>query len=325
MTVAEPVTAGSLGAFPAAKLPMLLDDDTCAALLPARDPRAHKGSHGTLVCLAGSLDYAGAGLLTALAAARVGTGLVTLAVQASLQPVFAGRVPEVTTLGLAEDGGDLVDGEAQRQIVARGATALVIGPGLRESAGSGRLVRRLVEGDGPPAVVDGGALNLLAVDADWSATAVGGRLVLTPHPGEFGRLTGRPVGDDDAERAARCAAAAADLGQVVVLKGAHTVISAPDGRSAMAPFENAALATAGTGDVLAGTIGGLLAQGLAPFEAACLGVYLHGAAGERLRDRLGEAGPLASDLPLEIALVRRSLAARRERRGGPVGFAPKAR
>jgi NAD(P)H-hydrate epimerase len=319
------MTAAPPSAAPVAGLPALLDDATCAALLPARDPRAHKGSHGTLVCLAGSLDYAGAGLLAALAAARVGTGLVTLAVTASLQSVFAGRVPEVVTLGLAEDGGDVVDGEAQRQIAARGADALVIGPGLRESAGVGRLVRRLVEGDGPPAVVDGGALNLLAADAGWVTTAGAARLVLTPHPGEFGRLTGRPVGDDDAERAARCAAAAADLGQTIVLKGAHTVVCAPDGRSAMAPFENAALASAGTGDVLAGTIGGLLAQGLAPFAAACLGVYLHGAAGERVRDRLGDAGPLASDLPLEIALVRRSLSLLRERRGGPVGFAPKGR
>ncbi|HEY7599878.1 MAG TPA: NAD(P)H-hydrate dehydratase, partial [Candidatus Limnocylindrales bacterium] len=100
---------------------------------------------------------------------------------------------------------------------------------------------------------------------------------------------------------------------------------APDGRAAVAPFENPALASAGTGDVLAGTIGGLLAQGLAPFEAACAGVYLHGAAGARVRERLGDSGLLASDLPLEIALVRRQLAGLREGRGAAVGFAPRSR
>jgi NAD(P)H-hydrate epimerase len=172
-------------------------------------------------------------------------------------------------------------------------------------------------------VLDGGALNLLAAERAWAAAAEPGRFVLTPHPGEFGRLTGRDVADDDGERAARCAEAARDFGQVVVLKGAHTVICAPDGRAAVAPFENPALASAGTGDVLAGTIGGLLAQGLAPFDAACLGVYLHGAAAERVRERLGDAGLLASDLPLEIALVRRQLAALRDRRGAPVGFTPR--
>ena len=328
MAVAEPMTTPSAAgrgqmAPTVGGRPTLLDDATCAALLPERRPRAHKGSHGTLVCVAGALDYAGAGLLTALAAARAGTGLVVLAVPASLQPVVAGRVPEIVTLGLPEEGDDVAAGPALAAIAGRSADALVIGPGLRESDGFGRIVRGLVDGAGPVAVLDGGALNLLATQAGWAAGAASGRFVLTPHPGEFARLTGREVADDDTERATRCAEAARELGQVVVLKGAHTVICAPDGRSAMAPFENPALATAGTGDVLAGTIGGLLAQGLAPFEAACLAVYLHGAAGERVRDRLGDAGLLASDLPLEIALVRRSLAALRDRRGGPVGFAPK--
>jgi NAD(P)H-hydrate epimerase len=296
---------------------MLLDDEACAALLPARQPRAHKGSHGTLLCLAGSLDYAGAALLTALAAARAGTGLVVLAVPASLQPVVAGRVPEVVTLGLPEEGGDIADGPARAAIGGRAAAALVIGPGVRESEGYRRLVRSLVEGSGPPAVLDGGALNLLARDAGWMTTAGRDRFVLTPHPGEFGRLTGRPVSDEDDERTERCARAAAELGQVVVLKGARTVICAPDGRAAVAPFENPALATAGTGDVLAGTIGGLLAQGVAPFGAACLGVYLHGAAGERVRARLGDAGLLASDLPLEVAHARHRLAQLRDRPVSP--------
>ena len=152
---------------------------------------------------------------------------------------------------------------------------------------------------------------LLAREPGWHASATPGRLVLTPHPGEFERLTGMPPTDDDEQRQQSCAQAARELRQVVVLKGARTVIADPDGALSVAPFENPALASAGTGDVLAGTIGGLFAQGVAAFDAARLGVYLHAVAGERVRDRMGDAGLLASDLPVEIALARRALQALR--------------
>ena len=128
---------------------------------------------------------------------------------------------------------------------------------------------------------------------------------------------------DDAARAGVAAAAAHAWDQVVLLKGARTIIAAPDGRLARAPFENPALASGGTGDVLSGTVGALLAQGLAPFEAACLGAYLHGAAGEAIRDRFGDAGLLASDLPDEVARARRRLSAVRDREapgGRQLGF-----
>jgi NAD(P)H-hydrate epimerase len=155
--------------------------------------------------------------------------------------------------------------------------------------------------------------------------------VLTPHSGEFARLRASSgvepgsdgdLDEDDAARAAATRDAAMAWGQVVVLKGARTVIAAPDGEVAVAPFENPALASGGTGDVLSGVIGSLLAQGLAPFDAARLGVYLHGAAGETVRDRLGDAGLLAGDLPDAVALARRRLAAIAARRGGTkrVGF-----
>jgi ADP-dependent NAD(P)H-hydrate dehydratase / NAD(P)H-hydrate epimerase len=280
-----------------------LDEARAAQLLPHRWRRAHKGTHGRLVCVAGSLDYAGAALLCGLGAARLGTGLVTLAVPADLQPIFAGRVPELTTLGLDADADTALD-----QIDARSPAAIVVGPGLAEGEAQAALVSRLLVRGGQ-LVLDGGALNLLARSGEWWSDARA-TCVLTPHPGEFARLDGRPVGDADDERAARAAAAAARFGQVVVLKGARTVVGAADGRLAVAPFENPALAVAGTGDVLAGAIGGLMAQGLEPFDAACLGVFLHGAAADRLARRLGDSGLLASDLPLEMALVRRDLAAR---------------
>lgn len=288
--------------------PIRLDADRCRALVPRRDPDGHKGTFGTVVCVCGSLDYAGAALLAGTAAARAGAGLVVLAVPLSLQPLFAGRVPELVTLGLPEvaDGTDIDARESGHALKTKQADALVVGCGLRESEGYRSLVTGLLARDGPPMVVDGGALNLLARSGEWWQGARR-ECVLTPHPGEFARLSGGGVGPADDERLARAAEAASRFGQVVVLKGARTVVATPDGRTAVAPFANAALATAGSGDVLAGTIGALLAQGVAPFEAACLGVFLHGRAGECLSERLGNAGLLASDLPLEIALARHEL------------------
>jgi NAD(P)H-hydrate epimerase len=312
-----------------------LDDVASAQLLPARDGGSHKGTHGTLLCLCGSLDYAGAALLAAGSAARAGAGLVALAVPASLQPLFAGRVLEAITLGLPETGGgDFDAGPAFEVLTARHADALLCGSGWSETPGHERLLLALLRQPGrdpdaasregpPPMVIDGSALNILARTPDWWV-GVARPCVLTPHPGEFARLAGHAITADDAERRATAVEAAERFGQVVILKGARTVVAAPGGRLAVAPFENAALATAGTGDVLAGTIGALLAQRLAPFDAACLGVYLHGAAAERLRDRFGNAGLIASDLLPEIPAVRRRLAELRDRPQHRVGFASRA-
>jgi hydroxyethylthiazole kinase-like uncharacterized protein yjeF len=288
---------------------LLLDAEYCAGLIPVRDPAGHKGTFGTVICVAGSLDYAGAGLLTATAAARAGAGLVALAVPASLQRVFAGRVPEVITIPLPEleDGADVNPETARAEILDRQPDALVLGPGLRESEAFRRLIDGLLTWPGSPAVVDGGALNLLSETEQWSAD-VRRACVLTPHPGEFARLTGSAVGPDEEERRSRCLEAARRFRQVVVLKGAGTVIADPDGRVALAPFANPALATAGSGDVLAGLIGGLLAQRVPVFDAACLGVFLHGEAADQISERLGDSGLLASDLPYEIALARAELA-----------------
>jgi NAD(P)H-hydrate epimerase len=289
--------------------PLLLDDATVAAWLPLRDPRGHKGSNGRLICVCGSREYAGAGLLVAMAAIRAGAGLVYLAVPSSIQWAFAGRVPEVVTLGLAEtDDGEIDAAAAGHAFKGRQPTALVFGSGIAEGDGYFDLLAGLLERKGPPMVIDGGGLNLLATRHDL-AKGAGRPCVLTPHPGEFARLTGLEVSNDDGVRLSRATDAARELGQVVVLKGAGTVIAAPDGRAARATFVNPALSTAGTGDVLAGTIGALLAQGVEPFEAACLGVYLHGMAAAAISERLGDSGLVASDLPYEIALARHRLAA----------------
>jgi ADP-dependent NAD(P)H-hydrate dehydratase / NAD(P)H-hydrate epimerase len=289
-----------------------IDAATCAALLPKRPADGHKGSFGTLLCVCGSLDYAGAALLAGVGAARAGAGLVILAVPAALQPVIAGRVPELVTVALPEQpagrGADSL--EATSLIEARTPDALVVGCGMAENEGNRELVLRLLAAPGPPLVLDGGALNLLARSGRWWAASQRD-VVLTPHPGEFARIMGTPAGATDDAREASARAAAERFGKVVALKGAHTVIAAPEGKVAISPFTNAALATAGSGDVLAGTIGSLMAQRVAPFDAARLGVWLHGRAGQRISERLGDSGLLASDLPYEIAVARHELAASR--------------
>jgi NAD(P)H-hydrate epimerase len=317
--------------------PDLMDDRAAAALLPERPARAHKGTFGKVLVIAGSLDYAGAALLVCRAAGRAGAGLVTLAVPESLQPLFAAKVVEATTMALPEDDVEEVDPEpAIARILDHEHDAIVAGPGLRPGLATAELVRLLLavpDADQAPVpmVLDAEALRSMATLGAWWTGAVR-PCVLTPHPGEFERLregasmepadAGDLSGDDAARRAAASAAAIA-WSQVVVLKGARTVIAEPDGTVTVAPFENPALASGGTGDVLAGIIGALLAQGLAPGPAARLGVYLHGTAGDVVRERLGDAGLLASDLPDAVPLVRKRLAVigERGRSGKRVGFA----
>jgi hydroxyethylthiazole kinase-like uncharacterized protein yjeF len=328
---------------PAKDGPPVLDDATIAALLPERGVRGHKGTFGKLLVLAGSLNYAGAAWLVVRAAGRAGAGLITLAVPESLQPLFAARMVEATTMALPEDDVEEIEPEdALARILDHSHDALVVGPGLRPGLATTELIQLLLatpEEDpsesehrdaaasaapAAPVLLDAEALRSLAsVEGWWEA--VRRRAVLTPHSGEFARLrtaSGRDpdadgdLNDDDAARAIATADAAREWRQVVVLKGARTVIASPDGEIAVAPFENPALASGGTGDVLSGTIGSLLAQGLAPFTAARVGVYLHGLAGEAVRQRIGDAGLLASDLPDEIAFARRRLAAIATRAAG---------
>jgi len=218
-----------------------LDDDLAATLLPERPKRGHKGSFGRLLVIAGSLDYAGAALLVCRAAGRAGAGLVTLAVPESLQPLFAAKVIEATTMALPEDDLEEIDPEsALARILDHEHDALVVGPGLRPGLATAELVRELIAApdaaDRAPIVLDAEALRSLAtMDAWWE----GGRrpAVLTPHAGEFARLRAGSgdraaddgdLADDDDARLAAALDAAATWRSVVVLKGARTVIAAPD-------------------------------------------------------------------------------------------------
>lgn len=303
----------------------LLTSDQARALLPARPVEAHKGTFGKAMVVAGSLHYPGAAALACAGAARVGAGLVTLAAGRTVLGM-GGRGPEVTLLPLPEGEWGAIGPNAVEELGKQleGYAALLIGPGLGQADPTRQFIQRLLgleqpkqrgrvgflsggapapaEGgkplDLPPTVLDADGLNLLAAIEDWPEHLPKGRLVFTPHPGEMRRLLKVEELPDDL--VATAADAAQRWGQVVVLKGATTIIAGPDGRTLVHDGANPALATAGTGDVLAGAVAGLLAQGLAPFDAAALGVYLHAAAGARVREALGDSGALASDLLTEL-------------------------
>lgn len=284
-----------------------LDAATVARLLPSRSSGAHKFDFGVVAAVAGSLDYAGAAYMTALGAARAGAGMVALAVPDSLRPIFAGRLPEAILTSLPEAAPGVVDADAAAAaVVEREPAAIVFGPGLKETDDYRQMLLVLLRTSDVPIVIDAGALAMLGDAAQWWV-GVRSQCVLTPHAGEFRRITGEAAEPTDEGRLAACVNAAQRFGQVVVLKGPRTVIAAPDGAAAVAPFSNALLATAGSGDVMAGFMAGLMSQGAQPFDAARAAVHLHGRAGERISERLGDAGLLATELALEMALERSAI------------------
>jgi len=278
--------------------------------LPVRPFGANKGTFGRVLVVAGSKRYVGAARLAALGALRAGGGLVALACPAGVQPLVASGLTEATYLPLPDAGGVLAPEAAVE--VARalpGYDALLLGPGLGQGAAQDAFVRQLLcslPADGPKVLIDADGLNALARLPRWWER-IQPPCVLTPHPGEHARLTRRPIAEVQTDRLSAARAAARRWGQTVVLKGAYTVVAAADGRAGVNPYANPALASAGTGDVLAGAVAGLLAQGLAPFEAACCGAYLHAAAAEGLRGDLGDAGLLAGDLLPELPRTLREL------------------
>src|SRR5437870_3042386 len=275
-----------------------------AVILPDRPRDAHKGTFGTVVVLAGSLGFTGAAYLASTAAARTGAGLVRLLVADTIYPILAAKCTEVMATPVQEVAPGAVGHAAYdsvlRQLAA--AEAGVVGPGLGRDSSTWRLVVDLALHAKCPLVIDADGLNALA-DSQRSRGKLGKTRVLTPHPGELARLTGKTADAINADRTAAARKAAKEWGAIGVLKGAHTVVAHPDGRTSEDPHEVPALASGGTGDVLSGIIGGLIAQGSEPYAAAVTGVYVHAAAGRRISERLGDSGLLASDLLLEIPLV----------------------
>ena len=315
-------------------IPPGLDDDlrtevlerrAAKALLPQRAPDAHKGTFGTLLVVAGSGRYPGAAALAALAGYRAGAGLVTLAAPQSIIYHLIAAAPEVTLLPLpdADHLGEIGPDALPVVREALGsATALAVGCGLGTAEGTGEFVRALLNDDAigglRGVVVDADALNHLAAADGWTHAA-GDGLVLTPHPGEMGRLSGLETDAVQSQRLTLARDSAASWGATVVLKGANSIVAAPDRRARVSEAAQPALATAGTGDVLTGAIGALLAQGLSAFDAATLGVYLHAEAGNRAARAVGTIGTTASDVSQHLAMASRSLSGEEPLDTGPLG------
>jgi hydroxyethylthiazole kinase-like uncharacterized protein yjeF len=284
--------------------------DWARATLPERPLVSNKGSFGRVMVVAGSESYTGAATLACLGALRAGAGLVTLAALPVARAAAAARLAEVTYLTLPEENGaPSPDAAALVAGALPGYDVLLLGPGLGQSDGAQALVRGLLAApavENKPVVIDADALNTLARGGAWHET-LKANAVLTPHPGELARLTHGSVAEVQSRRLDLARESAAAWGQTLVLKGSETVVASPAGRVLLSPFANAALATAGTGDVLAGAIAGLLAQDLLAFEAASLGVYLHAAAAELYANDYGSSGLLASEVASGIARAAAAL------------------
>ena len=288
----------------------LMTDDLMRTLLPSRSPYSHKGSCGRAMVVAGSANYRGAAYLACAGVARVGTGLVALVAPENVISTVATKMPEAVYIPWPDGSSGVIMPEAAELAkLMVNYDALLVGPGLGQTA-SGAFIKCLCE-DLPPMrlVLDADALNALAKTPEWWH-GLGTEAVLTPHLGEMARLTGLAVEEIQTKRLDIAREKAAAWKKVVVLKGAFTVVAAPDGRCRVSPFANAALASAGTGDILAGVVTGLLGQGLSLFDAASLGVYLHASAGERVKAQMGDTGVLASDLLPELPRAIKALKAK---------------
>jgi hydroxyethylthiazole kinase-like uncharacterized protein yjeF len=266
--------------------------------LPQRPPNAHKGTFGKALIVAGSVHYTGAAYMAGAAATRAGAGLVTLALPSAIHIAIAAHLAEATYLPLPHKQG-FVAAEAAQIVAEKMASydALLVGPGLGQERETPTFIEALLRAreNLPPLTIDADGLNILAKTEDWPERLSPGS-VLTPHPGEMARLMGCSIKEVQADRVATAQTQAAAWNQVIVLKGAYTIVAGPDGRVAIEPFANPGLATAGTGDVLAGTIVALRAQGLGAFESAAAGAYLHGLAGELARREKSTAGMVAGDV-----------------------------
>ena len=315
---------------------ILASAEDVRAMLPKRTPGSHKGSFGKALVLAGSVNYTGAPSLSAEAAYRIGAGLVTVAAPGPVVSIIGAFLREATWILLPHDMGvaSATAAEVVRKELAR-YDALLIGPGLGRETTTGEMQERLLQspdqeqrkrrviGFGPQPtdaapteeaavelprlVIDADGLFLLSQIENWPSR-LPKDTVLTPHPGEMAQLTGLTVQEVEADRWTLARTKAAEWNVVVLLKGAHTVVAAPDGRLTVLPFKTAALSTAGTGDVLAGMIVGLLAQDMNAYDAAVAAGYLHGLAGQLMEEQMGTRAPIAGDLvsfslPQALALI----------------------
>jgi NAD(P)H-hydrate epimerase len=287
----------------------LLEGADVAPLFPRRLREGHKGTYGHLLVLAGSVGKTGAAALCARAAMRAGAGLVTVATPASAQPVVASLLVEAMSEPLPETEARTVAVKARDAItdLATARDAVAVGPGLGLDDETRRLVRALVRDLDRPMVVDADALTALVGHLGELRAAAGPRY-LTPHPGEMARLLGVSTGELQRERLARTRAFAMEHGVHVCLKGSRSLVASPDGRVLINPTGNPGMASGGTGDVLTGIVGALLARGLPADRVLAAAVYLHGLAGDVAAERIGEESLIAGDVIDALGEAYRRLA-----------------
>ncbi len=282
----------------------MIDPGSLRELLFERTEDSHKGTFGHLLLLAGSLGKTGAAVLCGRSAMRVGTGLVTIATTADAQPVIESKCLEIMVEALL----DRADAPITDKVVKRlgnlldGKKAVVVGPGITTAPGVSALTMRLLQMMEVPAVVDADGINILAKDPT-GAGRITAPMVFTPHPGEMARLVNKSIPAIQADRISATREAAKWHKVVIVLKGSRSVVATPDGRVFVNPTGNPGMACGGMGDVLSGIIGGFLAQGLEPLDAALLGTYIHGHAGDLAAQRLGQPALVASDLIYELPSI----------------------
>lgn len=268
--------------------------------LPLRLVNANKGTFGKVLIIAGSKNYPGAAILSTIACARSGAGLVALATTLSVYKVSVSKIPFAIFLGFTEIEKNLEKYDA-----------ILIGPGLGTNKELRLKIKDWMNNEilkQKKLVLDADCLNILSEINDWHKI-IETDAILTPHPGEMSRLTGLSIDEIQMNRQGIVSKFSKEWNKTVILKGAETVIANPDGEIFTNPFKNPLLATAGTGDVLSGIIVGLLAQGLDLTDASIVGVYLHGLAGEKLKEKFGDRGATALDLVEILPEVFRDLIA----------------
>lgn len=296
LTVADISLPSQLLSDPALKM-NLITDDMVRPLLKARSPESHKGTYGHALVIGGSVGMTGAVMMAGYAGLRMGAGLVTVALPDSLQSIVEAGMVEIMTLPLAETSQGAIAREAVSAIQNLLGTVSVcaIGPGMSRYDEAISVVKAVLEHSGIPIVIDADGLNAVASDV----SILKDRqipIVLTPHPGEMARLTGKSIEDIQADRVETARAFAMQWGVTLVLKGNRTIVAAPSGEIYINLSGNPGMATAGSGDVLCGMITGLIAQGLRVHHAAMAAVYLHGLAGDHAQKLKGQRGLIAGDL-----------------------------
>ncbi len=282
----------------------VIDSDMVAGLIPKRHSESNKGSFGKTFIITGSTGMTGSGILAGSAALRVGSGLVYLGVPGSLINIYESLIAESITIPLPDTpDGKILDIAIEKiALQVKKSSVVAVGPGLSIYEEILKIVKYLIQNSNIPVVLDADALNVLAYDVGFLNNRLS-EIIITPHPGEMAKLTGKTIQYIQNNRIEVASQFAVENKVITVLKGARTIIAAPNGEVFINPTGNPGMASGGMGDVLTGIISGLIAQGLKPISAAILGVFLHGETGDRVCKIKGENSIIASDLIYELPYV----------------------